>query len=127
MVRSREAQSPRLTTLGPYALLMGGSTELSGADRANKTLFWHAELGRAISASEAADGYVKFVQGRYIDSLGQEVASGMSTAEPKAKRVKTETAGKGKGKARADAMEEDDVEVEGPADATENEEAPGDE
>ncbi|KAI9450540.1 hypothetical protein BJY52DRAFT_1191772 [Lactarius psammicola] len=106
-------------------------TSLAGGiiDRANALLFWRAELGRALSARAAADGYVEFIQAQYADLLGEVVAPtpGPSAGGPAPKRAGTGTARKGKGKARVNAMEEDEEVAEslGPADAAESEEGPG--
>ncbi|KAI9429085.1 hypothetical protein BJY52DRAFT_1200674 [Lactarius psammicola] len=104
-----------------FTLLAGGVV-----DRAAALLFWRAELGRALSARAAADGYVEFVQARYADLLGEVVAPtpGPSVGGPAPKRAKTEASKRGKGKARAEVMGEVDevAEVSGPADAAESEE-----
>ncbi len=88
-------------------------------DHATAILFWRVELGRALAACKAADGYIWFVQEQYMDILGEAVVPvlGPSTAVPPTKCMKTEAAAKGK--AHTDATEEDDevVKVEDPADA----------
>ncbi|KAI9452925.1 hypothetical protein BJY52DRAFT_1225883 [Lactarius psammicola] len=69
-------------------------------DRANALLFWHAELGCALSACAATNGYVKFIQARYTDLLGKVVAlpPGLSASSPAPKCTRTTASVKGKGK-----------------------------
>ncbi|KAI9450354.1 hypothetical protein BJY52DRAFT_1227243, partial [Lactarius psammicola] len=100
--RVSAASAPLLTPVPPsahatdaaFTLLAGGVV-----DRAAALLFWRAKLGRALSAHVAADGYVKFVQARYTDLLGEVVAPppGPSASRPAPKRARTSAARKGKG------------------------------